>query len=86
MAFHQLSSSNAGIDWELLPSLQGALPPTTRHRPGPVWADTVMADFDASSPSSQFEEVMPGLSMREVTEPDIFRIFFGCLGNARGLS
>jgi hypothetical protein len=28
-------------------------------------------------PSGPFEEVLPGLSMREVREPDIFQIFFG---------
>jgi hypothetical protein len=38
----------------------------------------VVSDFDmAAEPSGPFEEVLPGLSMREVREPDIFQIFFG---------
>jgi hypothetical protein len=48
-----------------------------RPRAQPAWMETVPSDFDFAMPSEPFEEVLPGLSMREVREPDIFQIFFG---------
>ena len=39
--------------------------------------ETVPSEFDLAAPSEPFEEVLPGLVMREVREPDIFQIFFG---------
>ena len=44
----------------------------------PVWADTMPSEFDldARAPSEDFIEPLPGLEIREVHEPDIFRLFF----------
>ncbi|MEP6502640.1 MAG: hypothetical protein ABJD97_04890 [Betaproteobacteria bacterium] len=72
----QLSSPSASrVEWELLPSLLNMLGPR-RTRSTPAWMDTVVSDFNFAEPSTPFEEVLPGLSMREVSEPDIFQIFF----------
>lgn len=76
MAALLVSPSNARIDWELLPSLRAAVR-TKLHRGDPTWQATVMSDFDPPADSEPFEEVMPGLAVREVREPDIFRFFFG---------
>ena len=49
-----------------------------RQRAQPAWTETIVSDFDlCAEPSGPFEEVLPGLSVREVREPDIFHIFFG---------
>ena len=64
------------LEWELLPSLLNRLV-TRRPRSQPAWRDTMPSEFDMAEPSQPFEEVLPGLSVREVREPDIFQIFFG---------
>jgi hypothetical protein len=70
------SASAARVEWELLPSLLNLLG-KGRTRSHPAWMETVVSEFDLAEPSAQFEEVLPGLSVREVREPDIFQIFFG---------
>jgi hypothetical protein len=72
----QLScASDARVEWELLPSLMNRL--GGRHaRSLPAWLDTMPSELDFLEPSTPFEEVLPGLEMREVREPDIFEIFF----------
>ena len=69
------ATAPARIDWELLPSLRNLLG-ARRNRAQPTWMDTVVSDFDAPLMSGPFEEVLPGLEVREVREPDIFAIFF----------
>jgi len=64
------------VEWELLPSLLNLLG-TRRTRSQPAWMETVPSELDVVEPSGPFEEVLPGLEMREVREPDIFQIFFG---------
>ena len=77
MARLSTDTSGARIDWELLPSLRNMLL-TRMQRSSPVWSDTVVSDFGpAAYQSSAFEEVVPGLAVREVSEPEIFAIFFG---------
>ena len=77
MASLSAQTSGARIDWELLPSLRNMLL-NRMQRSTPVWSDTVVSDFGASPyPSAAFEEVVPGLAVREVSEPEIFEIFFG---------
>ncbi len=67
----------AAVQWELLPSLLNMLG-RRRSSAQPAWLETQVSDFDMDiEPSGPFEEVLPGLSMREVREPDIFQIFFG---------
>ena len=63
------------VEWELLPSLRGAL--AKRRSRQPAWQDTQPSEMDLPQPSGPFEEVLPGLAVREVNEPDIFQIFFG---------
>ena len=70
-------TSAACVEWELLPSLLNVLG-KRRQRAQPAWRETEVSAFDMSTePSGPFEEVLPGLAMREVREPDIFQIFFG---------
>jgi hypothetical protein len=68
--------SAARVEWELLPSLLNMLG-HRRQRSQPAWMETVASAFDSAESSAPFEEVLPGLSVREVREPDIFQIFFG---------
>lgn len=83
------------VEWEELPSLADSLRQRLtilgeRHRApadgGAIvatdWAETATADLEPLSPSEPFREVLSGLSMREVTEPDVFHHFFGA---TRGL-
>jgi hypothetical protein len=67
------------IEWEALPSLAYLI--GRGHgsaENAPVWADTMPSEFDAqaSEPPAEFAEPLPGLEMREVHEPEIFRLFF----------
>lgn len=73
---HLSSSSTSRVEWELLPSLLNLLG-SRRSRSQPAWMNTVPSEQDILEPSAPFEEVLPGLVMREVREPDIFQIFFG---------
>ncbi|MCK9689158.1 hypothetical protein [Scleromatobacter humisilvae] len=73
----QLTSSSAPrVEWELLPSLLNMLG-HRRTRAQPAWLETMPSELDVVEPSGPFQEVLPGLVMREVREPDIFQIFFG---------
>ena len=76
MYTHTASASAARVEWELLPSLLNMLG-SRRQRAQPAWMETVPSELDFVEPSEPFQEVLPGLSMREVREPDIFQIFFG---------
>ena len=71
-----ISASAARVEWELLPSLMNRLG-GRRARAQPAWLETMPSEIDFLEPSDPFEEVLPGLQMREVREPDIFQIFFG---------
>ena len=73
---HAVLPSSARVEWELLPSLMNVLG-SRRSRAQPAWMDTLVSEIDMLEPSGPFEEVLPGLEMREVREPDIFQIFFG---------
>jgi hypothetical protein len=70
------SPSSARIEWELLPSLRAAVRNRLR-RVEPSWQDTIASEFDQECVSTPFEEVVPGLEVREVSEPEIFAFFFG---------
>jgi hypothetical protein len=70
------SAAAARVEWELLPSLLNMLG-RGRTRAQPAWMETLPSELDIVEPSGPFEEVLPGLVMREVREPDIFQIFFG---------
>jgi hypothetical protein len=70
------STSATRVEWELLPSLLNLLG-SRRATSQPAWMETVPSEFELVEPSGPFEEVLPGLAMREVREPEIFHIFFG---------
>ncbi len=72
--------SDKGIEWEPMPSLAYLIARVKpRGNPDqPVWAETMPADFDTLSPSDPFIEALPGMVLREVNEPDIFKLFFDC--------
>jgi len=70
-----IAPAAARVEWELLPSLLDMLG-KRRPRSQPAWMDTVISQMDVFEPSGPFQEPLPGLSMREVREPDIFHIFF----------
>ena len=76
MNYSPISPSASRVEWELLPSLLNMLG-SRRARSQPAWTDTLLSELDVVEPSAAFEEVLPGLEMREVREPDIFQIFFG---------
>ena len=75
MNTHTASATAARVEWELLPSLLNML--GRRQRAQPAWMETLPSELDMAEPSEPFHEALPGLSMREVREPDIFQIFFG---------
>jgi len=43
----------------------------------PMWAETMPATFDSLAEPAPFHEPLEGLSIREMNEPEIFRVFFG---------
>ena len=44
---------------------------------GAPWGVTMPVPFEAVPPSEPFKESLRGLAVREVKEPEIFRLFFG---------
>ena len=67
-----------GIDWEFQPSLQHLVKRTeSAHQDAPTWVETMPAPFDATPEPVTFREPLEGLSMRDIDEPEIFRLFFG---------
>ena len=67
-----------GIEWEFQPSLQHLVVRTeAAHQDGPTWAETMPASFESMNESTVFQEPLEGLSIREMNEPEIFRVFFG---------
>ena len=67
-------SPDMSIDWEMQPSLQHLV---VRHDGAPAWAETMPAMFDGVDEPVSFREPLEGLSMRDLDEPEIFRLFFG---------
>ncbi len=57
------------------PSRRFAFGPAAKS--GAAWDTTRPAAFDATPPPQPFREALTGLAIREVTEPDLFRHFFG---------
>ena len=66
------------IDWEVQPSLQHLVVRTDAAQPeAPTWAETMPVAFDALQEPVTFREPLEGLSVRDIDEPEIFRVFFG---------
>ena len=67
-----------GIDWEFQPSLQHRVVRTeSAPHDAPTWAETMPAAFDSFNEPVTFREPLEGLSVRDIDEPEIFRVFFG---------
>ena len=66
------------IDWEFQPSLQHLV---KRADDGPqdatTWAETMPATLESLSEQVTFREPLEGLSVRDIDEPEIFRVLFG---------
>lgn len=66
------------IDWEFQPSLQHLVKRTeSAHDDAPTWAETMPVAFDALEAPVTFREALEGLAVRDLDEPEIFRVFFG---------
>jgi hypothetical protein len=66
------------IDWEFQPSMQHLVRRTeAANADVPSWAETMPADFDALDEPVMFREALEGLAVRDIDEPEIFRVFFG---------
>ena len=44
---------------------------------GTAWGVTLPASFESAAPSEPFKEPLRGMAVREVKEPEVFRLFFG---------
>ena len=67
-----------GIDWEIQPSLQHLVVRTdAAHHDAPTWAETMPAEFGLMDEPVKFREALEGLAVRDIDEPEIFRVFFG---------
>jgi hypothetical protein len=62
------------IDWEFQPSLQHLV---KRDDDMPTWAETMPVSLEAMQAPVTFREPLEGLSVRDIDEPEIFRVFFG---------
>ena len=62
-------AQDVGIDWEELPSLRDRVV-------AQGWADTMPASLDLLAPSPWVHDLLPGLDMHEIDEPEIFRVYF----------
>ena len=72
------------IDWEFQPSLQHLVRRTeAANADVPSWAETMPVEFDALEAPVVFREALEGLAVRDIDEPEIFRVFFGEAERAR---
>jgi hypothetical protein len=66
------------IDWEFQPSLQHLVKRSDDDsQDAPSWAETMPVPFEAQQEPAAFREPFHGLSVRDIDEPEIFRVFFG---------
>jgi hypothetical protein len=75
-AFRPVAPAGA-IEWEELPSLAQLVRPTRVVSAGTPWDATRPAELETAPASQPFREPLQGVAIREVTEPDVFRHFFG---------
>jgi hypothetical protein len=67
-----------GIDWEIQPSLQHLVRRTDEApHDMPTWAETMPVSLEAMNEPVIFSEPLEGLSVRDIDEPEIFKVFFG---------
>ncbi|MEO6363590.1 MAG: hypothetical protein ABIO71_10205 [Caldimonas sp.] len=66
------------IEWEELPSLAARLRASNESFTASApWDSTRPATLDTVSAPMPFREPLQGVAVRETSEPDIFRHFFG---------
>ena len=66
------------IDWEFQPSLQHLVKRAEdAPQDGSTWAETMPVPFEAMNEPVTFREPLQGLSVRDIDEPEIFRVLFG---------
>ena len=68
------------IAWEATPSLQHLVvraAESPHDGAAPTWAETMPVSLEAMSAPAIFREPLEGLSVRDIEEPDIFKVFFG---------
>lgn len=86
-ALQPTARSADALEWEELPSLVDSLAQrlvmlgerhsaARRAAPPGAWAATLPAELEPPTRSEPFREVLGGLAIREVNEPDVFRHFF----------
>jgi hypothetical protein len=59
------------------PTLPADFRPAESSWLGTSYGVTMPAPFEATAPSEAFVEPLRGLAVREVREPEVFRLFFG---------
>ncbi len=87
---HRAVAYGGAIEWEELPSLaerlvagrmaQGSAAESRfeyASTSNTTWDDTEPTPFNDTPQPQPFRETLSGLATREVTEPDVFRHFFG---------
>ncbi len=66
------------IDWEFQPSLQHLVVRTdATPADAPGWTETMPVALDTLEHPVKFREALEGLAVRDIDEPEIFRVFFG---------
>ena len=66
------------IDWEFQPSLQHLVKRVDAdQQDATTWAETMPMPLETLQEPVTFREPLEGLSMRDIDEPEIFRVFFG---------
>lgn len=81
------STPDMTIAWEATPSLQHLVRRTEpAHADVPSWAETMPAELYALDEPVVFREALEGLAVRDLDEPEIFRVFFGEADGARAAS
>ena len=75
---HGQRAPEMSIDWEIQPSLAHLVRRSDDDNgDAPTWAETLPMPFEATPEPATFCEPLEGLSMRDLDEPEIFRVFFG---------
>ena len=68
------------IAWEAQPSLQHLVVRADDPHQDvdvPTWAETMPVSLEAMNAPVVFREPLEGLAVRDIDEPEIFRVFFG---------
>ena len=67
----------ADEDSQYAPTWAVTMPVSFDMQDAPTWAETMPVPFEATREAVTFCEPLAGLAMRDLDEPEIFRVFFG---------